>query len=379
MPVRAVLNHGHRTHELVDQEGNGVELVNAFLSFVADTGKSPNTVRAYAYDLQYLLWFLAGEGLLFTDFRPRHTPALVKYLRNDASRRARSGVRPEAAMAGRTPRMLSDATVSRVLAAVSAFYEFLIVSEFYESENPVLVVQGTAVGQGKRRPALGTMSRQVPVRRRVRIRTTQRLPRPMAREDVERFVASLRTRRDRAIFLLCVNGGLRPSEVLTLRLSAIQYGLRRVTIRVANDDPRGLRTKSLEERIVDLHDGDTLRAVSDYVMHERPKDATTDIVFLVGRNGARRLEPLSYAALNRLFARHLSALGLRTPWTTPHALRHSHATEMFEGGMRDMTLQKRLGHASPASTKIYTRVGDREVRDDYTAALRSIEDQKGRK
>jgi len=195
----------------------------------------------------------------------------------------------------------------------------------------------------------------------------------MARADVEQFLGSLRTLRDRAIFLLCVNGGLRPAEVLTLRLGNIQYGLRRVTITVQNNDPRGLRTKSRQERVVDLHDDVTLRTVSDYVMRERPKDAATDIVFLVGRGGARRLEPLSYSAVNRLFARRLAALKLRSPWTTPHALRHTHATELYENGMRDMTLQKRLGHESPMSTKIYTRVGDRDVRNDYVAALQAMQ------
>ena len=42
---------------------------------------------------------------------------------------------------------------------------------------------------------------------------------------------------------------------------------------------------------------------------------------------------------------------------------------MFEGGMRDLTLMTRLGHASPDSTKIYTRVGDPEVVNDYRRAI----------
>ena len=87
---------------------------------------------------------------------------------------------------------------------------------------------------------------------------------------------------------------------------------------------------------------------------------------------------MTYDAINRLFARRLDALGIRTPWTTPHALRHTHATELFENGMRDMTLQKRLGNASTESTKIYTRVSDKSVRDDYQAALRAMQDKERR-
>ena len=54
---------------------------------------------------------------------------------------------------------------------------------------------------------------------------------------------------------------------------------------------------------------------------------------------------------------------------TPHALRHTHATRMFEKGMRELTLQKRLGHASPESTRIYTQVSDPMVVEEYRRAL----------
>jgi integrase/recombinase XerD len=71
----------------------------------------------------------------------------------------------------------------------------------------------------------------------------------------------------------------------------------------------------------------------------------------------------------KLFERHCERLGIREPWVTPHALRHTHATEMWEGGMRELTLQKRLGHASPASTSKYTRVSDPVVLAEYRRAI----------
>jgi integrase len=54
---------------------------------------------------------------------------------------------------------------------------------------------------------------------------------------------------------------------------------------------------------------------------------------------------------------------------TPHSLRHTHATRMWEGGMRELTLQKRLGHASAESTRLYTRISDPAVVADYRRAL----------
>src|SRR5205823_11532040 len=119
----------------------------------------------------------------------------------------------------------------------------------------------------------------------------------------------------------------------------------------------------------DLVEPATLEAVNAYVMNERPTDAQTPIVFLVGGHGLKRCEPLSYTALVKLFQRRCDALGIRQPWMTPHALRHTHATRMLEGGMRELSLQKRLGHASPESTRIYARVSDAQVLPAYRLAL----------
>jgi len=138
---------------------------------------------------------------------------------------------------------------------------------------------------------------------------------------------------------------------------------------VRDDHPRGARSKSRTERVVDLHEAATLEAVTAYVVHERPQDAETPILFLVGGKGVRRHEALSYAALAKLFARACSRANIRTPWVTPHALRHTHATRMWEGGMRELTLQRRLGHASPESTRVYTRVSDAIVVAEYRRAL----------
>jgi integrase/recombinase XerD len=172
-----------------------------------------------------------------------------------------------------------------------------------------------------------------------------------------------------AIVRLMLDGGLRPGEVLGLQLKDIAYGRRRVTIRWREDHPRGARAKSRNERVVDLHESVTLDAVSKYVLEDRPRDSESPYVFLVGGTGPRGQQPLSYAAVARLFSRACTRAGIRAPGLTAHALRHTHATRMWEGGMRELTLQRRLGHASPESTRIYTRVSDEAVVAEYQRAL----------
>jgi len=356
---------------LFDDAGVEVVLVTRFLAHLADSGFSPNTVCAYGYDLRRLAEFLSRDDLGWDDFTPAKALEFLGYLRRLPSRR--SAQRLGLTIATGQGRLLSGATVQRILAATSSFFERAIAAEAYGGvDNPMQKRVDSALARVPDRhgPFVGAASRQRPIRRTVRVRLPLRLPRPLADEDIALLLGSMTTMRDLAIFLLMLDGGLRPGEVLCLQLEDIAYGRRRVVIRKRDDHPRGVRAKSRQERVVDLHDPRTLDAVSRYVLHERPLDALSPFVFLVGGGGVRREEPLSYQALARGFARRLERLGIRAPEKTPHALRHTHATAMWESGMRELALQKRLGHASPESMRIYTRVSDDQVVADYDAALK---------
>jgi len=274
--------------------------------------------------------------------------------------------------AGEPATHLAAASVNRILAAVSSFYEYLILSgKWSERENPLQKTDDPATARvsARHRPFMGHASQQRPIRRVVRVKTISRVPRPMSEEQITALLGSLRGHRDKAMILLMLQGGLRPGEILNLHLEDIQYGKRRVIVRYREDHPKGVRTKSRRERVVDLHEPEALQALSTYVMQERPQEGESSLVFLVGGKGKRRLEPLGYHALVKLFERHSTRLGIREPWVTPHALRHTHATRMWEGGMRELALQKRLGHASPESTRIYTQVSDPMMVAEYRRAL----------
>jgi integrase len=377
MRVRRVSATGNAigSYELRDDDDRPIPLVNAFLAYLGARGCSPNTVAAYAYDLRHFSQFLALRGLGYADFRPPDALELLAYLRRLPSHGPARRLAPVLTTtdAGPATTYLAPATVNRILAAVSSFYEYLIVAgQVTGAENPLLKVDDLAAARvaERREPFIGRASRQRPIRRFVQVRTVQRLPRPLSDEQVQQLLGSLRKRRDRALLLLMLQGGLRPGEVLNLRLGDIEYGRRRIIVRHYTDHPRGARTKSRVERVIDLHEPETLAVLSEYVLRERPHDTESPFVFLIGGQGQRRHEPLSYAALVKLFARRCERLGIRAPWVTPHTLRHTHATRMWEGGMRELTLQKRLGHASPESTRIYTRVSDARVVEEYGRALR---------
>ena len=305
---------------LLDDAGHEVVSITRFLSHLSDAEYSPNTVCAYAYDLRHLVRFLDVRSLGWNDFRPATALDFLGYLRHVPS--ARPAQRLGLTVATEQGRLLSAATVQRVLAATSSFFNWAIAAEQYTAgDNPMQSQIDHALGRvpQRHRAFVGAPSRQQPVRRTVRVRLPLRLPRPMSSEDIDAMLASLTTLRDLAIFLLMLDGGLRPGETLCLKLEDISYGRRRVTIRKRDDHPRGARAKARHERVVDLHEARTLDAVNRYVLHERPIDAESPFVFLVGGAGSRRCEPLSYQAVARGFARRLDRLGIRSPDKTPHA------------------------------------------------------------
>ncbi|MEU7769796.1 tyrosine-type recombinase/integrase [Micromonospora taraxaci] len=361
---------GQPTVELLEDDGATVAEVADFLRLLTVRDYSPNTVRAYAHDLQKLYQFLHISGLTVEQFTPARAVKFVEWLRTRSS--ARKAQQLDLALTVGDGRLLAAKTCNRVLAAVSSFYEYLISVERYGgADNPIVKITDQAAARvpGRPRPALVTSRPQRPVRRVLRIKTVESLPRPMSTETYAALLHAMRTQRDCALLELMWEGGLRPGEVLGLRLEDVSYGRRRIVIRHRTDHPAGVRQKSRRDRTVDLLEGRALPAVSNYVMHERPADAVTSYVFLVGGRGKRRHEPLSYDGLVRMFARAAKRAGVRDAWLTPHALRHTHATRMFEGGMRELTLMTRLGHASPDSTKIYTRVSDPDVVKDYRHAI----------
>ncbi|MFE3638681.1 hypothetical protein [Streptomyces sp. NPDC059168] len=77
--------------------------------------------------------------------------------------------------------------------------------------------------------------------------------------------------------------------------------------------PRAPGRKSRRKRVVDLHEAETLATVGAHVMNERPQDADSRLVFLIGARGTRRL-PIGHDGLVRMFSRACARAGIREPW-----------------------------------------------------------------
>jgi integrase/recombinase XerD len=332
--VRRVSDEGGEVYVVGDR------LVDEFLRFAAGRAR-PNTVCAYAHDLKTFFTVVGKEPV---DVEPKDVFGFVA-----VQQRARAGVENVARISDGGSG-LSAATVRRRLAAVSAFYGYLVArGDAGVESNPV--------------------PRGLPTRRRRRdgrglplVRAVRRLPRILEPDEVAALMAALRTERDRAMVQAMLLGGLRRCEVLGLRLEDLRLGEWRVFIADG---------KGGHQRLVPLSPT-FFTTVAAYLNRERPPGAATERVFVVLK-GLHRGRPLSPDGLDEIISAARARAGLAHG--TCHELRHTCLTRLREHGMSLEALQAQAGHRSIASTQLYLHLGADWLADEYRRAAEAIEAQ----
>jgi integrase/recombinase XerC len=178
-------------------------------------------------------------------------------------------------------------------------------------------------------------------------------PPPAAAPSAGRAVLDPVALRDAAVLELLYASGIRVSELCGLDIDDLD--LDRRTIRALG--------KGGKERTVPIG-LPAERAVRAWLRDGRPSVAgpASGSALLLGTRG-RRLNPTT---ARQIVAAWAAAAGLAQ--TSPHDLRHSAATHLLDGGADLRAVQELLGHASLASTQIYTHVSKERLRKVYDQA-----------
>jgi len=317
----------------------GHRLVDEFLRFAGGRAR-PTTVRAYAHDLKTFLSVVAKDPV---EVRAKDVLAFVT-----AQQRARVGAENVRRISDGGSG-LSAATVRRRLAAVSAFYGYLVArGDAGVDTNPV--PRGLPTRRPRRRDGRGQ-----PL-----VRAVRRLPRILEPAEVAALIGALRTARDRAMVQAMLLGGLRRCEVLGLRLEDLRMGEWRVFI---------AEGKCGHQRLVPVSTT-SFTTVADYLHTERLAGAGRDRVFVVLK-GPNRGRPLTAEGLDEIVSAARARAGLAHG--TCHELRHTCLTRLREHGMSLEALQAQAGHHSIASTQLYLHLGADRLADEYRRAAEAIE------
>jgi integrase/recombinase XerD len=279
-----------------------------------ERGLSKNTLSAYKGDLTRYFVFLETNSLTELTVQPQQLLDFSVSL-NSSGFKATS--------------------VSRLLAAVRGFHKFLVLEDI-RLDDPTIKL---------RPPKLPFRLPKALSQKQVLDLLTASGPEPD-----EKSTDSLRL-RDRAILELMYSTGARVSEVVGLDLDEIDdSGLIRV------------RGKGSKERVVPLG-GFAMRSTQAYLVRTRPHLASKggdNALFLNSRGGR-----LSRQSIWEIIQKAGKACDLLV---SPHSLRHSFATHLIEGGADVRVVQELLGHASVATTQIYTLMTVDTLREAYLNA-----------
>jgi integrase/recombinase XerC/integrase/recombinase XerD len=156
--------------------------------------------------------------------------------------------------------------------------------------------------------------------------------------------------RDRALFELAYGCGLRAEELVSLRLSDVDH------------DGEQLRVEGKGSKTRFVPAGEpAMRALRDYLQRARPalSRGGEDTLFL-SKSG----RPLHTSDVRRRLRAWATRAGI-PGGVSPHALRHSFATHLLDGGADLRSIQEMLGHSSISTTQIYTRVESARLRSAY--------------
>ena len=279
---------------MAEQSGPTHTLEDAIAAFLADleqANRSAHTRRAYATDLNQLAsWH---QGSLETI-----TPAVLRDFFGSVAR-------------------LAPATRARKQAAVTSFLAWAYRQELIEA-NPMGRVE--------------------------RVKLPAYEPRGVGREQVEAILAIIpRTqRRDRLLFRLIFETGLRVSEALALYVEDVDL--------TPDDEHLHVVGKGSKRRTVLLDDPKLVKELRTYLRQTGYKHGP---LFRAAKNG--KGGPLRYQSVQERWDTYCSKAGIVC---TLHQLRHTYATELINDGVSLPTIRKRLGHKNLQTTLRYAEQSD---------------------
>lgn len=363
--VRPLMIGGDRSWTVTDAAGSPIVPAERYLAFLRSEDRSPNTVRSYARGL--------AEWWTVLDASAAPWDKLTRTVFEDFLAYLRTGDLPGVDRIGPSPQRLAQASVAARAAAVLAFYTWAATALNITQPRQILYARSSR----RHHSSLPMLTGVVPAGDRLaplfglqgpnKSRTALLTP-DQARTILDGCATqgadggwkpNLAGLRDRFLFALLAESGMRLGEALCLRHCDIHIGdggTPWVEVVPRQDHPHGVRNKSSRGR--NIYIGADLEALySAYVwglievgIDVQVSDVANHFVF-VNVGGEPLFAPMRvesvYARVRVLTRDHGEVL---PPDWTPHWLRHSHATALLLAGRPVHVVMRRLGHVDAQTT-----------------------------
>ena len=225
---------------------------------------------------------------------------------------------------------LKPKTINCYLNSIRGFYEYLIEEEQFPTSHPV--------------------------KRGYSLRLSRPLPRYLRDEDVPRLFNVIRSKRDRAMFMLMLRCGLRVEEVSKLTMAALDLPRSQLFV---------YEGKGVKDRVVYLSN-DAYKILVGYLKARSSSRAKR--VFLIDK-GRFKGKPIQVRGIQHRMQHYAQIAGLKV---SCHQLRHTMATQLLNADADLVTIQDLLGHTRIKTTQRYCQVSNLKVQRDYHKAIERV-------
>ncbi len=315
-------------YRLMDEQQAEIAWANAFLDAQLLRQLSPQSLRAYAYDLLDFARWLQDQPQALSEITES---SLLDYVRHQVDRQPKP-----------TPQ-----TINHRLDVVRRLYRFHYGDELPAGHSHFQRTYTVAPLLGYGRP------RQVRASG-LHLKQPRRVVLPLSADEVTAFWRSFRTFRDLALVGLMLLDGLRSCEVLALQLDHLQLA----------DAQMRVQGKGNRQRLLPLP-SDVCVVLRNYLRLERP--LTNSPYLFVSLKGRQRGQPMTAAGLRSLFRHH--RLRTQVSKANPHRFRHTFGSDMVRAGISLPALMHLMGHTQIHTTMLYVQLAPQDVWREYARAI----------
>ena len=285
-------------------------IAKEYVDYLYSKSLSKNTIRNYLYDLIEYFSYCKNNNLMPTkSLRQKDLRPLLSYIIGTG---------------------IKQSSVIRKISSIKSFCAFL--ERFnYSKENHSSLL--SMPKKGKKLPKILSESEVNSL-----IKTIERFPK--------------KNLRDEALIEMIYSTGMRVGEVSKIKIGDINFD--KSEVRVLG--------KGNKERIVILSEK-SKQKIRNYILNSRRNIILNSSPLFQNKHGGS----LSPRSIQRALKKYLLVSGLDSKLST-HSLRHSFATHLLDGGADIKVIQQLLGHSSPETTKIYTQVSTKSMKEIYNKA-----------
>ncbi len=285
-------------------------IIQDFMEYLKGRQVSKNTLMSYERDINQLVSYLEKMDKKMFDAKTEDLETYIAYMQTIGK---------------------SNATISRNVASMKAFYRYLLKHKLVE-EN----IADNLVAPKVEKKEISVLSES-------EVETLLSQPN----------LSDLKGQRDKAMLEVLYSTGIRVTELVSLNISDLNINAAHIKVK-----------KKSKERIIPLGNT-TIKYLKEYVENVRPLliKAEDEPSLFINANGQKMTRQGFWKILKQYKEQAKIDKEL-----TPHTIRHSFAVHMLQNGAEIKLVQELLGHTDVASTLMYTHVADMKLRDEYLKA-----------